>query len=119
MTNITSADSFNSLIEELNGYIRKSKEPIKILEIGAKEFVNDLSKLAKPYSKIKSSGYTHLVDNFCYEIDKTEIKVGWGKYYGRMVEYGTVLIPAQPHLVPLYEKNKEKYYNKMIRSFLS
>ena len=45
---------------------------------------------------------------------KDEIEVGWGKYYGRMVEEGTKLTMAQPHLVPTFESNKEKYYQKIL-----
>lgn len=112
-------EGFDFLIEELNDYIKKAENPIEILKIGAEEFVNDLSKLAKPYSKINRSGYTHLVDSFCYEVNKKniEIEVGWGKYYGRMVEDGTRITSAQPHLAPIYEKNKEKYYKKMVENF--
>lgn len=105
---------FNSLIDDLSEIITNIKNPIEILEVGAKEFVNDLSKLSRPYSQIKKSGYTHLVDSFAYVIKEKEIEVGWQKYYGRMVEEGTKLTPPQPHLVPTYEKNQNKYYEKMI-----
>ena len=107
-------DVFNSLIDDLSEIITKVKNPIEILEVGAKEFVSDLSKLSRPYSQIKKSGYTHLVDSFDYVIKKKEIEVGWQKYYGRMVEEGTKLTPPQPHLVPTYEKSQNKYYEKMI-----
>lgn len=105
---------FNSLIDDLSEIITNIKNPIEILEVGAKEFVNDLSKLSRPYSQIKKSDYTHLVDSFAYVIKDKEIEVGWQKYYGRMVEEGTKLTPPQPHLVPTYEKNQNKYYEKMI-----
>ena len=55
---------FDSLFNELQDIIKNVESPIKILEVGAKEFVNDLLKLTKPYSKISSSDYTHLVDTF-------------------------------------------------------
>ena len=69
---------FNSLIDDLSEIITNIKNPIEILEVGAKEFVNDLSKLSRPYSQIKKSDYTHLVDSFAYVIKDNEI--GWAKY---------------------------------------
>ena len=41
------------------------------------------------------------------------IKVGWGKYYGPMLEHGTRKMAVRAHLKPLFEQNKEKYYKKM------
>ncbi len=111
---ISEFNGFEELQNELSSILKTVENPIKILEIGAKDFVNDLLKLTRPYSKIKKSGYTHLIDSFAYEIKDDEIIVGWGKYYGRMVEEGTKNIPSQPHLKPTFEKNKEKYYKKMI-----
>lgn len=111
------SEAFESLFNDIQKYIKKVESPVAILEVGAKEFVNDLLKLTKPYSKISSSNYTHLVDTFTYKINKEEIEVGWGKYYGRMVENGTKLVPKQPHLTPIFEKNKSKYYEKMKNSF--
>ena len=105
---------FEELQNEFSDMLLKLENPLDILEIGAKEFVKDLLKLPKPYSKIHRSGYTHLVDSFTYEKEDNEIVVGWGKYYGRMVEDGTKLTPKQPHLKPTFEKNKEKYYKEMI-----
>lgn len=42
------------------------------------------------------------------------IDVGWGKYYGPMLEHGTKKMSAKAHLKPLFEQNKERYYKKMI-----
>ena len=80
------------------------------IETGAKEFVNDLLKLPKPRSEVKKPGYTHLINTFAMERARGEIKVGWGKYYGPMVERGTKKMAARAHLKPLFEQNKEKYY---------
>lgn len=107
-------DSIVSLMDELNDIATSVRDPIDILEIGVKDFINDLSKLSKPYSRIKSSNYTHLIDTFCYNKKKDEIEVGWGKYYGRMVEEGTKLTSPQPHLIPTFKSNKEKYYKKIL-----
>ena len=84
-----------------------------VLETGAKEFVNDLMKLPKPMSKVRKAGYTHLVRSFAYKRKKNEIEVGWGKYYGPMVEHGTKKMDENPHVYPLWNKNKEIYYKKM------
>lgn len=107
----------SDLEDLLNDYIDKSEKPLEIIEIGAKEFVNDLKKLTKPYSKIRKSGYTHLVDTFSYRIKNKKVEVGWGKYYGLMVEDGTRKTKAQPHMYPTFNKNKEKYYKKMLNAF--
>lgn len=107
-------DAFNSLIDELRSVIKNVENPLDIIEVGATEFVKDLGKLARPYSKIRKSGYTHLVDTFNCKRGKDEIEVGWGKYYGPIVENGSLLAAPQPHLVPTFEKNKDKYYEKMI-----
>ena len=72
---IENSSVFDSLFNELQDIIKNVETPIKILEVGAKEFVNDLLKLTKPYSKISASDYTHLVDTFSYEIVKNEIGI--------------------------------------------
>lgn len=84
------------------------------VEEGAKEFVNDLLRLPKPRSQITKAGYTHIVSTFALERTDSGIKVGWGKYYGLMLEHGTKKMSAKAHLKPLFEQNKEKYYEKMI-----
>lgn len=111
-----SFDGFKELEYELNSLIDKADNVVDVLEIGAKEFVEDLSKLPKPMSKITSSGYTHMIDTFSYRKRKNEIEVGWGKYYGRMVEEGTIMTKKQPHLNPIFESNKDKYYISMIKN---
>ncbi len=108
-------EGINDLINDLNKIMNNASNPQDILEIGAQEFVKDLLKLPKPISKIRKSGYTHLIETFTYQkVQNNEINIGWGKYYGRMVEDGTFKTRAQPHLKPTYEKNKEKYYKIMI-----
>ena len=74
----------------------------------------DSLRLPKPRRKVTAPGYTHLVDSFSYKRDKTGIDVGWGKYYGPMLEHGTKKMSAKAHLKPLFEQNKERYYKKMI-----
>ncbi len=110
---------FDDLSKELFGYIQASENAIDILEVGADAFTKDLLKLPKPMSAIRKSGYTHLIDSFTYErsnerFGKGEVIVGWGKYYGRMVEKGTEKMDEMPHMYPLWDRNKEKYYNLML-----
>lgn len=113
---ITFDDSGMEDFEEmLKQYAAKAdpENALDVIETGAKEFVNDLLKLPKPRSEVKKPGYTHLINTFAMERARDEIKVGWGKYYGPMVERGTKKMAARAHLKPLFEQNKEKYYRKM------
>lgn len=105
---------FEALSEIIEKYVDKANNFIDTLEVGAKEFVNDLLKLPKPISKIRKAGYTHLINSFAHRKKKNEVEVGWGKYYGPMVEHGTKNMDANPHVYPLWDKNKEKYYKIML-----
>lgn len=112
---------FEYLSQVLEKYIGKSDKTLEILEIGAKAFKSDLDKLPGPMSKIRKSSYTHLIKTFTYERtnerNKDEVLVGWGKKYGRMVENGTEKMDAIPHFYPVFDRNKEKYYNLMLNQF--
>lgn len=107
-------DGFQDLADIIEKYAKSADNFMEGLEAGAKEFVNDLLKLPKPISKIRKAGYTHLVNSFAYRKKKNEIEAGWGKYYGPMVERGTEKMDAQPHLYPLWDKKKAKYYKTML-----
>lgn len=112
-------EGFNDLMNELKEYIKSAENVEEILEIGAESFVKDLGKLTKPISEIKKGGYTHLIDSFALEKNKSkkEVVVGWGKYYGRMVELGTKKMDERPHMYPLWDRNKNKYYKLMVSKF--
>lgn len=107
-------DGFDELSKIIENYANETKNVVDVLEDGVKEFVTDLLKLPKPISKIKKAGYTHLINTFSYKRKKDEVEVGWGKYYGPIVEKGSIKMSAQPHMYPLWDKNKEKYYKKML-----
>ena len=107
-------EGFQDLADIIEYYAKGADNFIEVLEVGAKEFVNDLLKLPKPMSKIRKAGYTHLVRSFAYRKRKNEIEIGWGKYYGPMVEHGTNKMDENPHVYPLWDKNKEKYYKTML-----
>lgn len=105
---------FNLLDAELSKWIEASDNSLDALEEGAKEYVKDANNLPKPYRQVMSAGYTHLVKSITYRREEKDISVGWGKYYGPMLERGTIKFNAQPHLVPLWDKNRDKYTNKII-----
>ena len=116
MSNIN-LQGFLDLEEQLSDILVQVEDIDEVLEIGASEFVKDLLKLPKPKSSINKAGYTHMIDSFAYsksKFNKNEIEVGWGKYYGRMVEEGTRKSKRQEHLKPTFERNKSRYYEKMI-----
>ena len=110
----------DDLEKELMEYAKKAspESVLDTMEKGAKEFVKDLLMLPKPRREIAKAGYTHLIDSFKYKRTDKDIEVGWGKYYGRMVEEGTRKMKSNHHLKPLWEKNKEKYYRIMTKDIL-
>ena len=105
--------SFSEFEKLLSEFSKKIGNPLDIIEDAAREFVSDIRKLPKPRSMINKPGYTHLLDTVTYERTNAELEVGWGKYYGPMVERGTKKIRGTPHLSNTFEANKEKYYRKM------
>lgn len=114
-SNITDAYSgFAALSEQLEYYMQGAENSTEVLMEGAEALLNDAIKLPKPISAIRKSGYTHLINSFAVEKKEDEVVFGWGKYYGRMVELGTEKMDAVPHLYPLWERNKEKYYKLML-----
>lgn len=112
-SNINGYDGFQDLADIIEYYAKGAENAMEGIEEGAKQFVNDLLKLPKPISQIKKAGYTHLVRSFAYRKKQKEIEAGWGKYYGPMVERGTENMDANPHVYPLWDRNKEKYYKTM------
>lgn len=94
------------------------KEHLKeALYAGAVECASDANKLPKPISRINSPGYTHLLASISarmMEGGATGAEVGWGKFYGRMVEKGTRKMAPRAHLIPMFEKNANNYYQKIV-----
>lgn len=105
----------------LNQYSQKAdiKNVLNVIEKGAEEFAKDVKSLPKPRRLINKSGYTHLLDTVTTKRKNEEIEVGWGKYYGPMVERGTKSFSGIPHMKPTFENNKEKYYKIMINEILN
>ena len=106
----TGFDDFSDLLEKYIGKTEK-ENVMKVLEIGAEELARDVRALPKP--RRPGGGYTHMLDSATTKRRGEEVEVGWGKYYGPFVERGTKKMNSQPHMRPTFERNKEKYYDKM------
>lgn len=118
MNNTEIFDSgLDDLEQQLSEFVKSIDKPLEVLKIGAKALVEDVRKLPKPRSSMSGAGYTHLLDTVTYKVANNEIEVGWGKYYGPMVERGTKRMSGTPHLTPTFQANKEKYYKKMMDKF--
>ena len=72
----------------------------------------DVHRLPKP--RRRGAGYTHMLDSVtAAPSGKDAVLVSWGRYYGKFVEHGTKKMSAQPHLIPEWERNKDRYYKMM------
>lgn len=115
----TNFEGFEELQQLLIEEARKvDKENLKqALLAGATELASDANKLPKPISRINSPGYTHLLSSISARMMQggaTGAEVGWGKFYGRMVEKGTSKMDPRAHLIPLYERNAKNYYQTIV-----
>lgn len=108
-------DGFEELQNILKKFEISEDEVLRAMEGTAKELCADLRKLPKPRSNVRKAGYTHLIDTFAYKREKNEIEVGWGKYYGPMVENGTVRAHVTPHLRPYFKVNQKRIYDTVIK----
>lgn len=107
---------FDVLDKELNDWIKHADNVLDILEVGAEEFVKDANRLAQPYSKVMAAGYMHVIKSITYQRGKEDISVGWGKYYGPMLENGTFRMNKRAHLKPLWNRNQNKYNQSMLKA---
>ncbi len=111
-------DGFDEFAKELERYAKNVEEEkvLSVMEEAADMLVEDVRKLPKPRSAVATAGYTHLLDTIQHERKNKEIEVGWGKYYGPMVEHKTKFMrKEQPHLEPTFEKNSKRYYEYMTK----
>lgn len=115
---------FDDLTQELADLIRNVDNVQEVLVVGAEAYVDDLRKLGKPYSQIRKSGYTHMLDSISYKKAKNkEVEVGsTAAYHLRFVNDGTKAsskrkwsTPRQPFLHTTYNLNKNKYDKKMLK----
>lgn len=101
---------FDELSKLIESFQISEEDAIEVLQDTAEMFVQDVRKLPKPRSMITTAGYTHLIDTVTYRKNKNEVEVGWGKYYGPMVEHGTKKMNGTPHIKPTFRSNKDKYF---------
>lgn len=107
-------DELSKLIEKMADRA-KGKKVLEALETGAGQLEKDVRALPKPRSEIRTAGYTHLLDTVTHRTVNDEVEVGWGKYYGPMVERGArTMKKAHPHISTTFERNKKSYYQVMI-----
>lgn len=85
----------------------------EVLQAGANAFLTDLKKLPSPRSNINKAGYSHLIDTFASRREGEDILIGWGKYYGPILEAGSKKMRAHPHFKPLWRRNADRYYKLM------
>ena len=94
-------------------------EVLDCIERATEAYAADASKLPKPMSAIGKSGYRHLVRTVAQKRNRSrnELEVGWGKYYGPFLEYGTRKMAARRHLQPLWDAKKDHYYDLIQKEF--
>ena len=84
----------------------------EVLMTAGEALAEDVHRLPKP--RRRGTGYTHMLDSVApAQTGKDAVLVSWGRYYGKFVEYGTKKMGAQPHLIPTWEQNKDRYYKLM------
>lgn len=84
----------------------------EVLMQAGEALAEDVHRLPKP--RRRGAGYTHMLDSVtAAPSGKDAVLVSWGQYYGKFVEYGTKKMGAQPHLIPTWEQNKDRYYKMM------
>ena len=108
----------NDLTDMFRGLAEKADNLVEALQSGADEFIRDLKKLPSPRSNISKGGYTHLLDSFASKKEGETVLVGWGKYYGPMVEGGTKKMSARPHFKSTWKRNEKRYYTAMTNKLI-
>ncbi|MDD6788661.1 MAG: HK97 gp10 family phage protein [Lachnospira sp.] len=113
---------FDDLAEQLKQIADNvdDEKALDAIQKGADELAADVRALPKPRSKM-GGGHTHMLDTVGTQRADKAIEVGWGAYYGKMVENGhrsskSKFIAAQPHLTTTWNQNKDKYYQTMIEA---
>ena len=100
---------FSDMIEE---YAKATDNIADVLMIAGEALAEDVHRLPKP--RRRGAGYTHMLDSVtAAPSGKDAVLVSWGRYYGKFVEHGTKKMGAQPHLIPTWEQNKDRYYKMM------
>lgn len=120
------ADDFEGLqrlTALLEGY-SKNANAANILQAqksGAEYFCEVMRRKTSPRGRSRE----HMLDSITYEQDtqNAETIVGWGKFYGRMVESGhraggwakaSKTVAASPHLKPEFNQQKDQIISRMV-----
>ena len=111
LDNVMKENNDNNLTKETVSNNANSVQNQGISE-NLKEALESVKKTRFKYQVLNSQGAK--VNGYIDAYNKDEVEVGWGKYYGPMVEHGTEKMDANPHVYPLWDKNKEKYYKTML-----
>lgn len=106
---------FDELEQMLKDYADEvSPEKLgQVLKTGADDFISDVRALPKPRSRVTSPRHTHMLDTMDSKEENGRILIGWGVYYGPILEHGSKKMQPHMHLHPTWEGNKEKYYKTM------
>ena len=92
--------------------VADEKHVADVLMIAGQSMAEDVQRLPKP--RRRGAGYTHMLDSVvATPSGKDAVLVSWGQFYGKFVEYGTKKMGAQPHLIPTWDQNKDRYYKLM------
>lgn len=102
---------FADMIEKYADAVN-DKNITDVLMVAGEALAEDVHRLPKP--RRSGTGHTHMLDSVAAAPSgKDAVLVSWGQYYGKFVEYGTRKMQAQPHLIPTWEQNKNRYYKLM------
>ena len=107
-------DGLKAFLDMLDEYEKAADDQnvADVLMIAGEAVAEDVQRLPKP--RRRGAGYTHMLDSVtAAPSGKDAVLVSWGQYYGKFVEYGTKKMQAQPHLIPTWERNKDRYYKLM------
>ena len=102
-------DGFDDFLDSLSNLADRvsDDEMAEALKVAADAFVEDMHRLPSPRGTRKTR--THMLDSISAERKGAGWEIGWGKFYGYFVEYGTSKMRPQPHLFPTWENNEVRY----------
>ena len=116
-------EGFQRLATLLKGYAENANSAniLRAQKAGAEYFCGVMRNRPSPRGRSRD----HMLDSIAYEQDTQQVEtvVGWGKFYGRMVESGhraggwaknTQTVTANPHLKPEFNKQKDQIISRMV-----
>ena len=104
-------DQFVKMLEQYEKAADENHIADVLMQAG-NALAEDVRRLPKP--RRRGAGYTHMLDSVvAASSGKDAVLVSWGRYYGKFVEHGTKKMSPQPHLIPTWDQNKDRYYKMM------